>query len=137
VVGGPGAVYTHQGLDGAIRTDLATSTESYVGSFYKIGDTLGAIHVDAQSFVYVDDNASQANHRVLHHGRAVVADVKTNSAAVGTVMRCSRPSCAGGPQKIADQLTNPVSVRIDDTYVTWMTYGTPGNKDGAVYRKRR
>ena len=135
MVGGPGAVYTHQGLDGAIRTDLATSTESYVGSFYKIGDTLGAIHVDAQSFVYV--NASQASHRVLQYGRVGAADVKTNSAAVGTVMGCSRPSRAGGPQKIADQLTNPVSVRIDDPYVTWMTYGTPGNKDGAVYRKRR
>lgn len=214
VVGGPGAVYTHQGIDGAIRTDLATSTESYVGSFYKIGDTLGAIHVDAQSFVYVDDNASQANPtggvyvcpiagcpgapklllpppvrliaavsdtvfsttggaarstgsilacpmtgcggagtvlaqkqayttdiaadaKAVYWTTAGVADVKTNSAAVGTVMRCSRPGCAGGPQKIADQLTNPVSVRIDDTYVTWMTYGTPGNKDGAVYRKRR
>lgn len=214
VVGGPGAVYTHQGLDGAIRTNLAAGTETAVGGMYKIGDILGAMHVDAQNFIYVDDNASQANPtggvylcpiggcpgaptlllpppvrlvafasgtvfsttgggaastgsilscpvagcggagavlaqkqafttdivadaKAVYWTTAGVADVKTNSAAVGTVMRCTLPSCAGGPVKIADQLTNPVSVRIDDTYVTWMTYGTPGNKDGAVYRKRR
>lgn len=214
VVGGPGAVYTHHGLDGLIRTDLVAKTESAVSGTYRVGEFVGAMHVDAQRFVWVDDNASQANPTggvyvcpitgctttptmllpspvrliafandtaftttggtnaskgsilgcavtgcagggtVLAQNQAYTSDIaadgkavywtttgapdfKANSAAVGTVMRCALPSCAGGPVKIADQVLNPVSVRIDDNYVYWMSFGTPGGADGAVFRKRR
>ena len=125
----------------AFANDTVFSTTG--GSARNIGSILackaagcgGAGTVLAQKQAYTTDLAADAKE--IYWTTAGVADVKTNAAAAGTIMRCSLPSCAGGPVKIADQLTNPVSVRIDDTYVTWMTYGTPGNKDGAVYRKRR
>jgi hypothetical protein len=214
LVGGPGAVYTHHGLDGLIRTDLAAKTESFPGSSYKLVDQLGAMHIDAQRFVYVDPDPSMANpiggvyvcpiagcvgartpllpppvkllavgagtaftstggagasagviygcpltgcggggtvfaqnqafttdiaadDKAVYWTTAGSADVKTNNAAIGTVMRCSLPGCAGGPVKIGDAVTNPVAVRVDANYVYWITYGTPANKDGAIFRKRR
>lgn len=61
----------------------------------------------------------------------------TNTAAVGTLMRCSLPACAGGPVTVAQGLVNPVSVRVDASYVYWMTYGRDTSPTGALMRQRR
>lgn len=212
LVGGPNAIYTHHGLDGLVKTDLGTKQQSY--PTLGVQDQLQAMYIDTKQFVFVDDNASQANPTggvytcaatgcvgapklllpppvkhlafagdtafsstggsnaaagsilgcavtgcagggtVLATNQAYVSDiaadatavywstvgaanVTTNPAAVGTIMRCALPACAGGPTKIADTVTNPVSVRIDADYVYWLTHGTPTNKDGAVFRRRR
>jgi hypothetical protein len=213
--GGPSAVYTQQASDGLQRFSLplpSTDTSLNVG----IVDYFGGAHVDAQNFVYVDDDPSLANPNgglfvcpasgcvggrgatlvpppirllafgdgsaittsggatnlanasilgcaitgcggagtVLATSQAYVSDVvaddkdvfwatvgaadpTTNAAAVGTIMRCSLPSCAGGPQKIADQVVNPVGVQIDADYVYWITYGTAASQNGAIVRRRR
>lgn len=65
------------------------------------------------------------------------ANVKSATTSVGTVMRCALPKCAGGPVKVADAQTNPVSVRLDATHVYWMTFGIAGSTNGAIFRRRR
>lgn len=211
--GGPGAVYTFRGNDGLQRFSIpapSTLTFPSVG----IIDYFGDGYVDAQHFVYIDDNGSLANPTggiyvcpaagcvgargptlvpppvrllafandvaftssgaelatasiigcaitgcggagtVLATNQAYVSDIvaddkdvywatvgapttTTNSAPVGTIMRCPLPSCAGGPQRIAEQLVNPVGVQLDDEYVYWITYGTGTNKNGTIARRRR
>lgn len=95
----------------------------------------GAGTVLAQNQAFISDIV--ADDDAVYWTTVGAADPKTNNAAVGTVMRCALPTCAGGPTKIADQVTNPVSIQLDTDYVYWMTYGTGANKDGAVFRRRR
>lgn len=64
-------------------------------------------------------------------------DPEANTAAIGTLMRCALPVCAGGPQKIAENLINPVSVRLDAEYVYWLTRGASATPSGTLSRKRR
>lgn len=211
--GGPGAVYTFQGIDGLQRFSVpAPSTVTFpsVG----IIDYFGDGYVDAQHFVYIDDNRDLANPTgglyvcpasgcggargptlvpppvrllafandvaftssgaelatasiigcaitgcggagtVLATNQAYVSDIvaddkdvywatvgalttTTNSAPVGTIMRCALPACNGGPQKIAEQVLNPVGIQLDADYVYWITYGTGANKNGTLARRRR
>ncbi len=215
LVGGPSSLYTWQGIDRLIRFSLPTPTTTTNPGPYFIGDYLGAMHIDAQNFVYIDDNASLANPtgglyvcpvagcaakpqtllapplRLLGFGgdgiaitstgganqsaaaiiacgvggcggtgvnlatnqaypSDIVADdkdvywstigsaaVAMNTAPVGTIMRCSLPACAGGPEKIADQVVNPVGIALDADYVYWVTYGTGAMKNGTLVRRRR
>ena len=65
------------------------------------------------------------------------ATPQSNVAAIGKVMRCRLPTCAGGPVVVADNLVNPVSVRIDQTYVYWLTYGYASLSTGQLSRRRR
>lgn len=66
-----------------------------------------------------------------------VADVKVNAAALGTVMKCTLPGCPGGPKKVADNLVNPVAIRLTPTHAYWITYGAPSTMTGSVFRVRR
>lgn len=65
------------------------------------------------------------------------ANPDANTSAIGTVMKCKLPDCAGGPTKLADAVVNPVAVRVDKDYVYWITYGSGGAANGAIYRLRR
>ena len=60
-----------------------------------------------------------------------------NTAAIGTVMKCALPTCAGGPKKIAENLLNPVSVRVDPTHVYWVERGTQNLSNGVITRRRK
>ncbi|AKU97552.1 hypothetical protein AKJ09_04216 [Labilithrix luteola] len=213
--GGPGAIYTYHGLDGLNRYSLpAPSTVTYPKM--DLHDYFGDGYVDAQHFVYIDNNQSLANPTgglyvcpadgcvgtrgatllpppvrllavandiafttsggnanrpsasviacsitgcggagtILAQNQAYISDIvaddrdvfwatigaadpTTNTAPVGTIMRCSLPSCTGGPQKIADQVLNPVGIQLDADYVYWITYGTGTNKNGTLVRSRR
>ena len=52
-------------------------------------------------------------------------------------MRCALPSCAGGPERIAEQVVNPVGLQIDADYVYWITHGTGASQNGTLVRRRR
>ena len=213
LVGGNGSIYTHQGIDGLYRTDLAAKTAT-PGNLYKIGDQLQAFYVDPQRALWLDDNASMANpvgglfvcpaagctgaavrllpppvrHLAVDKDIAytttggstaatasiTACDVKgcggagsvlatnqpypsdivadgnavywttvgapspvTNTAAVGTLLRCTLPSCAGGPTKIAEGLVNPTAVRVDATHVYWLERGLAAQATGQISRRRR
>lgn len=212
VSGGNGQAFMFNGLDGLNRIDLTTKTVNASGSLYRIGDTLQAVDLGPQRFVYVDDTNSIANpvgglfmcpaagctaaptrllpppirHLAVSNGTAYVAtggqnagtgsviacdtagcsgagtvvatnqayvsdiaadakdivwtttgaaNVDTNTAAVGTVMRCSNPCVT--PQKVAEAQVNPVAVRIDADYIYWVQRGTTASPNGSVWRKRR
>jgi len=121
-----GTVYSSTG-------GAAASTASVVACAVTGCD--GAGTVLAQNQAYVTDIAVADD--AVYFTTAGVEDVTTNSASVGAVMRCSLPSCPGGPTKIADGVLNPVSVRVDSKYVYWVSHGSPGTTDGAVFRRRR
>lgn len=95
----------------------------------------GTGKVLAQAQAYVSDIA--ADDAAVYWTTVGAADPTTNSAPVGTVMRCALPDCAGGPTKIAENQVNPIAVQLDESYVSWLTYGSPGQKDGAIFRRRR
>jgi hypothetical protein len=95
----------------------------------------GAGDILAKDQAYVRDLAADGDD--LYWVTAGAADVKTNAASIGTVMRCKLPGCPGGPRKVADALSNPVAIRLTPTHAYWVTFGTPGTSNGAVYRVRR
>ncbi len=181
--GGPGAVYTFQGLDGLFGFSVPAPSTSLSPQLYII-DYFGDAHVDAQHFVYIDDNRDLADPTgglhvcpaggcvgsrgptllprplrllafandaaftssgadratasivgcaiagcggagtVLATNQAYVGDIvaddkdvywatvgapdaTTNSAPVGTIMRCALPSCAGDPQRSPTSSSTP------------------------------
>jgi hypothetical protein len=215
LVGGNGGVYTWHGIDRLMRFSIPAPT-TVTNPPYAIGDYFGAMHADAKSFVYIDDNQSVANPTgglyvcpiggcstlpptllppplrllaysdgpgiavttsggatqasasviactvtgcggsgtVLAQTQAYVTDIIaddtdvywatvgaaspiTNTAPVGTIMRCPLPGCAGGPVKVAEQVINPVGIQLDAVYVYWTTYGTGANQNGTLVRRRR
>lgn len=95
----------------------------------------GAGTVLATNQAYVSDMV--ADDSALYWATVGAPDLFTNTAAVGTIMKCALPACAGGPQKIAENVLNPISLQIDGTDVTWLTRGTASAQDGAIFRRRR
>jgi hypothetical protein len=215
LVGVPNAIYTHQGLDGLIRSGLPMGPFAFENAKWKIGDQLQAFHQDPQRVLWLDDNASMANPTgglflcpptgcvaaptrllpppvrhlaiapnssiaftssgtaatasivscdaaggcgsagtLLAPNQAYVADIAvdesnvywstigaasfmSNAAAIGTVMKCALPTCAGGPKKVAENLLNPVSVRIDQTHGYWTERGSQNLSNGTIPRRRK
>lgn len=214
LVGGPGAIYTYQGIDGLYRTDPTAKTVTYADDLYKVQEGLQGFYIDAQRAIYVNGDASQitpiggvyvcpasgctgaatrllpppVKHlayttgtiltttggsnassgsviacaetgcdsvgTVLATAQAYISDivadgndvywvtagtndVTTNGAPLGTLMHCTLPSCAGGPDKIAEALLNPVSVLLDADYLYVLTRGEPSASNGSIVRMRR
>lgn len=96
-------------------------------------DEAGTVLATTQAFV----SSIVADATAVYWTTTGTATPLTNTAAIGSVMRCALPACAGGPSKVAENLVNPVSVRVDADYVYWMTYGSNSSPTGTFARKRR
>ncbi len=100
-----------------------------------LGGCGGSGAVLAQNQAFISDIVADAKD--VYWSTVGAASTTTNSAPVGTIMRCPLPTCAGGPVKIAEQVVNPVGLQIDAEYVYWITYGTGANRNGTLVRRRR
>jgi hypothetical protein len=92
-------------------------------------------NVLATNQAYVSD--IEADETAVYWSTTGVATPASNNAAVGTVMRCALPACAGGPAKVADTLVNPTSIALDKDYIYWLTRGGTAANTGEIWRRRR
>lgn len=97
------------------------------------GGCSGAGTVVATNQAYVSDIAADTKDIVWTTTGA--QNVDTNTAAVGTVMRCGIPCTT--PVKVAEAQVNPVAVQMDADYIYWVQRGTNASPNGSVWRKRR
>jgi hypothetical protein len=97
------------------------------------GGCSGAGTVVATNQAYVSDIAADTKDIVWTTTGA--QNVDTNTAAVGTVMRCGIPCTT--PVKVAEAQVNPVAVQMDADYIFWVQRGTASSPNGSVWRKRR
>lgn len=148
LVGGPGSVYTWQGLDRLQRYDLAPPGLGNVPG-YAIVDYFGAMYADATSFVYIDDNPSVANptgglyvcpiggcatrpptllppplrHLTVGKGIAVTTTGGAANIPSATVLACPLTGCAGSGAIFAQSQAYVSDIVADDKDVYWSTVG--------------
>jgi hypothetical protein len=148
VMGGGGQIFSHQGLDGLYRTDIAAKTQTYENGKYRIGDQLQAAAITGQRFVFLDDNASLANPTgglfvcpvsgctaaptrllpppVKHLSIAGdTAFVATGGAAAATasIIGCDTAGCAGSGNVLATNQAYVSDIAATDDAVYWATVG--------------
>jgi hypothetical protein len=148
VTGNAGQVFTFQGIDGLTRTDIAAKTATYESGKYMIGDTLQAVAVSGQNFLYLDDNGSQANptgglflcpitgctaapvrllpppvkHLAVAGSSTFVASAGS-TANVGSVIGCDTAGCGGAGTVLATNQAYVSDIAADATAVYWTTIG--------------
>ena len=127
----------HLSFDKGVAYTSAGSATTSAGSIVScdVKGCGGAGTVLATNQPYISDIV--ADGPAVYWSTVGAANPATNTAAVGAVMRCLLPACAGGPTKIAEGLLNPTSVRVDATYVYWLERGVTGQSNGTISRRRR
>ncbi len=117
----------------AFTSSGPTATASIIGCAF--GGCGGGGTVLATNQAYVSDIAADAT--AMYWSTTGVANPATNNAALGTVMRCALPSCAGGPTRVAEGVVNPTSIALDKDYIYWLTRGGTAANTGEIWRRRR
>lgn len=158
VVAGGGAIFTHQGIDGLYRTDLAKQTATAAGGQYNIQDQLQAFYLDPQRALMLDDNASQANptgglftcpasgcvgaskrllpppvkHLSVDKGVAYTSTGGAPSAA--TIVACDVNGCSQAGTVLATNQPFVSDIAADGPSVYWATIGaaSPTTNTAAV-----
>ncbi len=119
----------------AFTSSAGASVSSSTITGCALGGCAQAGNVLATNQAYVSD--IEADETAVYWSTTGVATPATNNAAVGTVMRCALPGCAGGPTKVADALVNPTSIALDKEYIYWLTRGGTAANTGEIWRRRR
>lgn len=100
-----------------------------------LDDCAGTERVLSTQQSYV--SAIAADQSAVYWASLGAQSIATNEEPLGTISRCALPNCAGGPTVIARGLLNPVSVRVSNDYVYWLTYGKASSPSGTFARLRR
>ena len=157
ITGANGMVFSHQGLDGLYRTDIAAKTVTYESKKYGVGDQVQSAYLVPQHFVYADDNASQANPVggvfvcpatgcTAEPTRLLPPPVKTlfvtgttayvssggAAAATGSVTACNVTGCGGAGTLLATNQAYVSDIAADAKAVYWSTVGAASVETNAT-----